>query len=128
MSISPINTGRTEFHAENYSVALGAVIIYGVVIGTYIVPSKARARLLSFGNYLDTVAKWGLVVWHLNCNGIPCAPYNAVLDQIGYAAQRSEVERLEFGGGSIITVTADNTTIGAVSAGCSVSWELIFQE
>jgi len=127
MSISPINTGRTEFHAENYSVQVLAASA-GTVIGTYIVPSKARARLLTFGNYLSLVGHWGDVTWHLNCNGIPCAPYNALLDQIGYAAQRSEVERLEFGGGSIITVTADNANVANVDVGCSVSWELIFQE
>lgn len=127
MSISPINTGQTKFYAENYSVDVGIGAV-GTVIGTYIVPAKCRARLLTIGNYIGTVAAWGFVRWHLNCNGIPCAPYNDFLDQIGYAAQRSDVERLEFGGGSVITVTADNPTAAIVAVGVSVGWELIFQE
>jgi len=134
MNISPINTGRTEFHAENYSVLvpldavfpLPALVEY--VIGTYIVPSKCRVRLLSFGNYIGTVAAWGLIRWHLNANGIRVAPYDNVLDQIGYAAQRSEVERIEFGGGTTLTVSCHNDSAAAVQVGVSVAWELIFQE
>lgn len=129
MSISALNSGSKKFYAENYSVLVPLTSV-GTVIATYIIPSKCRGRLLSFGNYIDTVAAWGTITWHLNCNGIPQAPYNAVLDQIGYAAQRSDVEQLEFGGGSIITVTADNALVpaAAVQVGCSISWELIFQE
>jgi hypothetical protein len=134
MSISPINTGRTEFHAENFSVLVPLNAVFPLpnpvetVIATYIIPSKCRGRLLELGNYIGTVAAWGLIRWHFNCNGIPQAPYNAVLDQIGYAAQRSQVERLEVGGASIITVTANNDSAAAVQVGVSMAWELIFQE
>lgn len=117
----------TQFKAQNYSVNVGLGTV-GTVIATYVVPSKCRARLLSIGNYLGTVAAWGFVIWHLNCNGTPVAPYDAFMDQIGYAAQRSDAERLEFGGGSIITVTADNPTAAIVATGISLGWELIFQE
>jgi len=128
MSISPINTGQTKFYAENFSVNVLAASV-GTVIATYIVPSKCRARLLSFGNYLSLVALWGDVTWRMNVNGIPMAPYNAIRDQIGYAAQRSDVEKIEAGGGSVITVTADNAdALLAVDVGVSLAWELIFQE
>jgi len=128
MSISPINSGSTKFYAENFSVDVGEASV-GTVIATYIVPSKCRARLLSFGNYLSLVGHWGLVTWRMNVNGIPMAPYNAVMDQIGYAAQRSDVEQIECGGGSVITVTADNAApVLHVQVGVSLAWELIFQE
>jgi|APFre7841882630_1041343.scaffolds.fasta_scaffold55465_2 hypothetical protein len=127
MSISPINLGQLKLYAENFSVNVAATSV-NTVVAQYIVPSKCRFRLRDLGNYIGTVAAWGFIVWHLNCNGIPCAPYGAFMDQIGYAAQRQEVEHLEFGGGSILTVTADNPTAAIVAVGISLSWELIFQE
>ena len=127
MNISPINTGRTEFFAENFSVLTVAAAL-NTVIAQMIVPSKCRLRILEIGNYIGTVAAWGLIVWHARCNGITIAPYNAVLDQIGYAAQRSQVERLEFGGGSILSITADNNHVANVQVGVSLAWELIYQE
>jgi hypothetical protein len=127
MSISPINFGRKQFFAENFSVATLAGV-QGNIIATMTIPSKCRARLLAFGNYIDTVAAWGDIVWTMRCNGIPMAPYNAVLDQIGYAAQRSEVENIEVGGASLITVTADNNHVANVQVGVSLAWELIYQE
>ena len=127
MNISPINTGRTEFFAENFSV-LTVAAAQNTVIAQMIVPSKCRLRVLEIGNYIGTVAAWGLIVWHARVNGIMIAPYNAVLDQIGYAAQRSQVERLEFGGGSILSITADNNHVANVQVGVSLAWELIYQE
>jgi hypothetical protein len=134
MNTSPINTGRTEFRAENFSVLVplnanfpaDATIEYE--IARYIVPSKCRLRILQIGNYIGTVAAWGDIRWHLNCNGIRVAPYDNILDQIGYAAQRSTIEQLEFGGGSILTVTAHNDNAAAVQVGVSAAWELIYQE
>jgi hypothetical protein len=127
MNISPINTGRTEFFAENFSV-LTVAAAQDTVIARMVVPSKCRLRVLEIGNYIGTVAAWGLIVWHARCNGITVAPYNIVLDQIGYAAQRSQVERLEFGGGSILAITADNNHVANVQVGVSLAWELIYQE
>jgi hypothetical protein len=127
MNTSPINTGRTQFFAENFSV-LTVAAAQDTEIARMIVPSKCRLRVLEIGNYIGTVAAWGLIVWHARCNGITVAPYNAVLDQIGYAAQRSQVEKLEFGGGSILTITADNNHVANVQVGVSLAWELIYQE
>jgi hypothetical protein len=127
MSISLINTGRTEFRAENFSANVLAATT-NTVIATITVPTKCRMRLLSLGNYIGTVAAWSQITWRLLCNGIPQAPYNGFLDQIGYAAQRSDVERLEWGGGSIVTVVADNPTAATVATGISMGYELIYQE
>jgi hypothetical protein len=127
MRISPINAGRSEFKAENFSVAVAATSV-DTVIGTITVPSKARARILKIGNYIGTVAAWGQITWRLRCNGIVVAPYNAILDQIGYAAQKEDAERLEFGGGSVLTVTADNASAAIVQVGVAVAWELVYQE
>lgn len=127
MIISQINFGRTEFKAENFSAAVAATSV-DTVIATINVPAKARMRIIKLGNYLGTVAAWGFVVWRLRVNGIVTAPYNAIMDQIGYAAQKEDAERLEFGGGSIITVTADNPTAGIVNVGVGLAWEYIYQE
>lgn len=127
MSISPINSGRTQKFAENFSVNVAAAGA-GVVIATIMVPAKARMRLLELGNYISVVAAWGLITWHLNCNGIPCAPYGAFLDQIGYGAQREDTENLEFGGASRIEVTADNAHAAIVAVGVSMAYEFIYQE
>ena len=127
MSIAPIGLGGRKTFAQNYSVNVLATTTQ-TVIATINVPTKCRFRLRDIGNYLGTVAAWSFIVWHFQCNGVPQAPYDAFLDQIGYAAQRQEVEHLEFGGGSIITVTADNPTAATVAVGISLSWELLYQE
>jgi hypothetical protein len=126
MSISLLNTGRTEKFRENWSVAVPTVTT--VALWTYIVPSKCRLRLLSFGNYLGTVAAWGAVVWVLLANNVRVPPYEAVLDQIGYAAQRQTVTELEFSGGTTLNVTAYNGTLLTCNCGVSLEWELIYQE
>ena len=125
--IVPLPSTNRDFFAENFSVSVPGTST-GTVIATINVPIKCRFRLLSLGNYIDSVAAWGFITWHFNCNGTPQAPYHSILDQIGYAAQRQETQHLEFGGGSIITITADNTTAAPVAVGISISWELIYQE
>jgi len=127
MSTSPINQGQTKYYAENFSVNVAATST-NTVIATINVPGKCRMRLLSIGNYIGTVAAWSQITWRLCCNGIWQAPYGGFLDQIGYAAQRSDAEQLEFGGASIITVVADNPTAAIVATGISLGWVLIFQE
>ena len=126
MSISQINSGQTKYFRENWSVAVPNATT--VALWTYIVPSKCRFRLISLGNYLGTVAAWGTVVWVLLCNNQRVAPYEAILDQIGYAAQRQTVEELEFGGGSLLQVTAYNGSGLACDCGISLEWQLIYQE
>jgi hypothetical protein len=122
-----MNTGRSEFFAENFSVAVGIGAV-GTVIARMTIPSKCTFRLLEVGNYIGTVAAWSLITWHATNNGIPLAPLNAILDQIGYAAQRSKVENLIVTGGSVFSITADNAHAAIVNVGISLAWELIYQE
>lgn len=126
MNTSPINTGRTEFFRENWSVAVPATTT--VALWTFTVPSKCRLRFRSFGNYLGTVAAWGFVVWVLLANTARVPGMEAILDQIGYAAQRQSITEHEFGGGTVLQVTAYNGTALACDVGVSLEWELIYQE
>jgi hypothetical protein len=126
-NLSPIGLGGRKFFAQNYSVNVLATST-GTVVATINVPTKCRFRLVDLGNYVSAVAAWSKVTWHFNCNGVPQAPYDAFLDQIGFAAQRQPTEHLEFGGGSIITITADNSDGSAYGVGISLAWELIYQE
>ena len=121
-----MNIGRREQFRENWSVNVG--IGLAAAIWTYRVPSKCRFKFLSFGNYLGTVAAWGTAYWTLTQNGINVYPYEAIYDQIGYAAQRSTMTELEFNGGATIVITGVNPTAAILAMGVSLEWELIYQE
>ena len=130
MSISPINSGRTESFRENHSALVTALLDYAD-IWTYSVPSKCRLRFKSFGNYLGTVAAWGFCTWTVLLNNVPIWFYGgnpAVLDQVGYAAQRQQMTEYEVGGGTQIRVQGYNPTAADVNMGISIEYELIYQE
>ncbi len=126
MNTSPLNTGRTELFRENWSVAVPNLAT--VAIWTYNVPSKCRCRLKSFGNYLGTVAAWGTVTWVFLGNGVRYPGLEAILDQIGYAAQRQVITEHEFSGSTQIQITAYNNSGALCNIGVSIEWELIYQE
>ena len=129
MSASPINSGRTEPFRENHSVAVG--IGATAAIWTYTVPSKCRLRFKSFGNYLGTVAAWGVAYEVLTANSVPVYFVGGnpnILDQVGYAAQRQNVTELEFGGGTLLIIYGVNPTANILNMGASIEYELIYQE
>ena len=126
MIISPRVNGRREPNRENWSVLVPDLTT--VALWTYVVPSRCRFILKDLGNYLGTVAAWGFVVWVLLANGMRQPPYEAILDQIGYAAQRQPVTELEFGGGTTLQITAYNGTALDCQVGISIGWELVHDD
>jgi hypothetical protein len=117
---------KTERFVNNYS----ATLVGGTnaALFTMIVPTKCKWRLLSFGNYTDTVAAWTVIYWSFEKNGQAIFPYDAILDQLGYGPQRSPMQAIEVMGGSTITVRAFNPTAGNVAMGISLEYELEYQD
>jgi hypothetical protein len=118
MAFGTIQLGRTEFFRENHSVAVGIGAIR-TALGVFVVPAKARARIKSFGNYLDVVAAWGFCYWEIMCNGVAIEFMGGtprIMDQVG------------FSGGSRVVVAGTNPTAGIVNMGFSMELEAIYQE
>lgn len=130
MGAGTIQNGRREYFRENHSVAVGIGAVR-TVIGTFTVPSKARAKLIGFGNYLGTVAAWGVAYWEILANGVPVTYVGGtprIMDQVGYAAQRQPTSELEFSGGTVVQITGSNPTAAILQMGFSMELEAIYQE
>ena len=128
MSFSLINTGRTEGFRFNESVNVGIGLT--AAIWSYTIPCKCRLRWKHFGNYLGTVAAWGVAYWQMFAGGVPVklGDQYALFDQIGYAAQRSTITEDEYGGGTTLTILGTNPTAAILAMGVSISYDLIYQE
>jgi hypothetical protein len=122
-----MNTGsKVERFVQNYS---AAVPIGGTSdLFTIIVPVKAKLRLRGFGNYAGTLAAWGTIYWAFLLNGGPFYPYERILDQLGYGAQRQDVQPIEISGGSTLIVRAYNPTAAICDMGISLDYELEYQD
>lgn len=130
MNFGQIQSGRTEKKRENHSAAV-AIAAVRTSIFSFTVPPKARCRILSWGNYLGTVAAWGVAYWEVLANGVVVEFYGGtprVMDQVGYAAQRQAATEYEFSGGTFINFTGSNPTANILNMGISVEYELIYQE
>jgi hypothetical protein len=125
-----IRNGRTEYFRENHSVNVGIGAIRTVIVAATI-PAKARARIKGFGNYLGTVAAWGVAYWEVLVNGVPIEFYGGtpiIMDQVGFAAQRQASTEYEFSGGSVVQVVGTNPTAAILAMGVSLEIELLYQE
>ncbi|MBA7496234.1 hypothetical protein ES702_06833 [subsurface metagenome] len=89
------------------------------------VPSRGFMKLTHFGNYMDTVAAWGLVTWMIKRNGIGVYPYHGILDQIGSGIEPRLIEPLIFNGGDLLTIDVYNAYAGTVGIGISVKHEFL---
>jgi len=94
---------------------------------TFIVPSKSKFRLVSFGNYTDSYSAWGTIFWSFYLNDTLIYPYEKILDQIGTGAHRQPIQPVEVFGGSTFRIQASNPTSAIVAMGVSLRWELYFQ-
>ena len=112
--IIPLDTNESQL------VLIGAT----VDLFTYTVPAKARGVLKKFGNYIDTVAAWGDIVWSILKNGIPVFPYDAILDQIGQGYLPREISPIVFNGGDTLIVRVTNNHIANVQIGIALSGEI----
>jgi hypothetical protein len=120
MSIERVEE-KFENHSEN--VGIGATL----EILRVEAPSKCRIRIKTFGNYLGTVAAWGVAYWTYWENGVQreFSGVNQIMDQIGFAAQRQPVSPVEVGGGSVIQFFGVNPTGDILAMGISIGYEII---
>ena len=119
------NYKRSELYAENDSLSVLAGATVDII--TVPIPPHCMLRLKKFGNYLGAVGAWSFVTWRFKHNGRTLPPYDAILDQIGYAAQREKIRELELSSG-VFAIEATNASAGAVSIGVSLEYELVYQE
>ncbi len=91
---------------------------------TYQVPSKQVLTLKKFGNYTDTVGAWGTITWMIWKNGIGYYPYDTVMDQVGMSQEPRDIEPIEFEGGDLLQIYAQNLSGGNIDMGISLSYEV----
>jgi hypothetical protein len=112
---------KFENHSDNVGIGLTLELL------RIEVPTKCKIRIKSFGNYLGTVAAWGVAYWTYFENGIQkdFAGARQIMDQIGYAAQRQPVTVIEVEGGSVVQFYGVNPTAAILSMGISIGYEII---
>lgn len=121
---------RIRERAQNHSDHVPAAVlgVPGVVeILRIDVPAKCRARITEFGNYLGTVAAWGIAYWEYEENGVrrEFAGNIRLFDQIGYAAQRQKIDPIDVPGGTSIAFYGYNPTAAILDMGISIAWQEI---
>lgn len=120
-----------ELVRQNYSGNVPAAVA-GVPgqadLFTITVPTRARLKFKSFGNYTDTIAAWGFMWWSFINNGNVMPPYERIMDQLGYGPQRQPIQELEVFGGSTFVIRGFNNTAGIIQMGVSFEYELIQQD
>jgi hypothetical protein len=119
---------RVEQKAENFS-GLVTALLDVLVLYDYVVPSRIRWRLRNFGNYLGTVAAWGLAnsYWTLEINGV-LVPGGIIADQVGYAAQAAPLSAVVALPGDHIQIIGHNLTVADLQMGVKLEWDLEFVE
>jgi hypothetical protein len=73
------------------------------------------------GNYLGTVAAWGVAYWEFFVNNVL---QMRVYDQIGYAAQRELITEMVGLPGEQILINGINATALALDMGIGLGWDL----
>lgn len=91
---------------KDVNISLALTVLMGWTnFFNYQVPGKSILRVTAFSNYMGT-ADWGNVEWRITKNGVPCFPYESVLDQIGISTLPRLTEQLVFHGGDELRVDA----------------------
>lgn len=112
---------RVEPKGENFSVNVGIGLT--ALLYEYFVPARINWRLSKFGNYLGTVAAWGVAYWEIRING-RLVPGGRILDQVGYAAQREFLTNVCASPGDHIEIYGINPTAAILAMGVSLGWDL----
>jgi len=93
-----------QFKDFNTTQAL-TILMGWTVLFTYTVASKEEFKMTHFSNYMD-IADWNHVTWRIKKNGIPIAPYDNLLDQIGISTEPRLIEPIYGRGGDLIEIEA----------------------
>ena len=112
---------RVEPKGENFSVAVGIGLT--ALLYEYYVPARLSWRLSKFGNYLGTVAAWGVAYWEIRVNGV-LVPGGQIFDQVGYAAQREFLTKIFAASGDHVEIYGINPTAAILDMGGSLGWDL----
>jgi len=114
--MSPI----VNIHPKDFNTTLPLTIAGGWTnFFSYVVAPKEVFKMTHFANYMAT-ADWANVAWRITKNGIPIAPYDYILDQIGISTLPRTIEPIYARGGDEIridgtllaTATVDPNDIG----------------
>jgi len=87
---------------RDFSVVIAAGAVFDFIDET--VPSNCTYVIKEFGNDLSNVLSWTFVSWIFLVNGQATYPLDDIRDQMGFAAQRQEVQNLKITGGSRLQV------------------------
>jgi len=117
---------KSEIFIQNYSYLVPDGTDYDLF--TITVPAKAVLKVLSFGNYTDTVLAWTFISWIFYLDDHPMYPLNAIFDQIGFGTERQRVQGVEITGGHTLRVNAVNPTAADCRMGISLEYELSYPE
>jgi hypothetical protein len=117
---------RVEEKAENFS-GLVTALLDVLVLYDYYVPSRTIWKLKNIGDYLGTVAAWGIAnsFWTIEINGV-LQPGGAIADQIGYAAQAAPISAIVAYPGDHVQVIGHNLTAADLQMGVKLEWNLEF--
>ena len=124
-----MNFGRKEFYGENWSATILANAT--TALWTYTVPFHDEMEIVEFGNYIGTVAAWGVNYWYATANGGAfelAGGFPLIYDQVGYAAQRQAISPKKFRGGTQIVIYAVEATGANTDMGISIGYYLIHAE
>jgi len=100
--MSPI----VNIHPKDFNTTLPLTIAGGWTnFFSYVVASKEVFKMTHFSNYMAT-ADCGNVAWRITKNGVPVAPYDYILDQIGITTLPRTIEPIYARGGDVIEIDA----------------------
>lgn len=119
---------KSEVFAQNFSFLVPTAAPAFLDLWTFVVPAKAVFRALSFGNYLGTLAAWGVVYWDFLHDGYLLYPYNRIMDQIGFGTGRQSIQPVDLYGGHEFRIRAYNPTAADVQMGISLEWLLMYPD
>ena len=118
---------KKERHVERRDVNLSQTVVDGTtaVLFQFQVPSKAILVLKKFANYTDIVGAWGTLTWRILKNGIGVYPYDDIEDEIGYSAMPENITNIEFRGGDLCVINAENLSGADLIMGIRLVYELV---
>lgn len=102
------------FHVQN-DASIGAGSAADVI--SEVVPNRLILKLEKFATFAEDAA-FGSLIWTLNVNGTPIAPFTGNKSQIGIQFEMVSLPReFDIAGGSLVTVNIQNTGGAAYKGG-----------
>ena len=119
---------RAETFVETYSAVVPTAAPSLLDLFTITIPAKAIFRGITFGNICGTLLAWGTVYWVFLLDGLPLYPYQTIMDQVGFATSRQNIQGIDITGGHTLVIRAYNPTAGDCRMGISLEYVLEYPE